>query len=1076
MSFFTSSPARAANRSTRVDSFVDYEARPDDITMDTTYSSSQDGRRSVRSAVNISPRKRRLLPSELDDLSQWTPLADESGGVDGTEAEGSSTETGSKRKWYDSSDDPMKLWRPMLGFFLDEMLRHEGLGGARSACAQCTKPLVVASRRFRCRQCGTFLQCRSCVLERHQEWKGCYWTTVTLSSLDLVYQLGHGGWPCPHPAPATRSMVVLDFPHIHEVKFRYCACDLSDRANNFEQLLRNAWYPATTVDPGTCATFATLEVFRLLTVIGALSVLDFVGTMEKSTNPSGVDSVPDRYRAFGRMSRQFSFLGRLKRSGRAHNPGGVESTGKGECAVRCWACPQEGVNLPEGWKDVAPEFQFLFMLILAVDANFRMRNRLRANAHYDPPLGSGWGYMQEANAYKRFLLNATPEKDISTCVAFAALAQKETRLTTGLRASGLGGVVCARHELIRPQGLGDLQKGERYSNMDYIVVAAVLGIALLYLAICYDIVCQWKIKFRERMAAMPENMRLDLNKTTVVFGLPVWHATAHERKCQVQNSLTYQEGVGRTDGEGTERVWSVMTGMAAATKEMNWGAREDHIEDKVDYHNNQKNLRHGSTLARKLVIAIDERDRQIAGFEDVDRTLKPELRAEWQGMIDAWVANKDEKNPYQLDASENVTSEASIRRTLAKEELDEVATGKTTLHGSSVTSFLVMGLQLEAAQDRIRRESKARPLLPGEQNELVSGLRRGFFVKLRKFRRLQGIYMPAGVEEANDAEEKRDAELPPPQAEEVKLYLPSGVRKENQRRDAEELAEKEARLRDGQLHDNIRRLRSALHAKRHLIHFREEHMVGQRGGTRAAALMVHVSTTIETIAGRYRRARQALVALRGEEGCPEWRALEDDDIRLDQEREADAVARERLGGAGSGNRKSVRGKMAAISSKNRKMSWIWTQGGGPDDDEQELVDAVRVEWCMAKARRDRWVEEVSLLREEMRRVIRFLNWQALWWEERRTMTREVMPEIKEGVQAYAARQAVISRQIARQFKREWGTSVSAAVRIALDTDAALGLESMGEELMGEELMGEAESGGQLGGTDIPPVLGDDPFV
>ncbi|KAK7027564.1 CxC2 domain-containing protein [Favolaschia claudopus] len=827
MSFFTSSPARAANRSTRVDSFVDYEARPDDITMDTTYSSSQDGRRSVRSAVNISPRKRRLLPSELDDLSQWTPLADESGGVDGTEAEGSSTETGSKRKWYDSSDDPMKLWRPMLGFFLDEMLRHEGLGGARSACAQCTKPL-----------CGTFLQCRSCVLERHQvmplhvleEWKGCYWTTVTLSSLDLVYQLGHGDWPCPHPAPATRSMVVLDFPHIHE------------------QLLRNAWYPATTVDPGTCATFATLEVFRLLTVIGALSVLDFVGTMEKSTNPSG-----DRYRAFGRMSRQFSFLGRLKR---------------GECAVRCWACPQEGVNLPEGWKDVAPEFQFLFMLILAVDANFRMRNRLRSNAYYDPPLGSG--------------------VDQHLCRICRSRTEGDTT----------------------NNGLARLWR--RYS-----------GIALLYLAICYDIVCQWKIKFRERMAAMPENMRLDLNKTTVVFR------------------------ASRTDGEGTERVWS----------EMNWGAREDHIEDKVDYHNNQKNLRHGSTLARKLVIAIDERDRQIAGFEDVDRTLKPELRAEWQGMIDAWVANKDEKNPYQLDASENVTSEASIRRTLAKEELDEVATGKTTLHGSSVTSFLVMGLQLEAAQDRIRRESKARPLLPGEQNELVSGLRRGFFVKLRKFRRLQGH-----------------------------LYACGGRRISE--RDAEELAEKEARLRDGQLHDNIRRL----------------------------PLMVHVSTTIETIAGRYRRARQALVALRGEEGRPEWRALEDDDIRLDQEREA-------------GRRSQCEGRWLPISSKNRKMSWIWTQGGGPDDDEQELVDAVRVEWCMAKARRDRWVEEVSLLREEM----------PLWWEERRTMTREVMPEIKEGVQAYAARQAVISRQIARQFKREWGTSVSAAVRIALDTDAALGL-------------------------------------
>jgi hypothetical protein len=49
----------------------------------------------------------------------------------------------------------------------------------------------------------------------------------------------------------------------------------------------------------------------------------------------------------------------------------------------------------------------------------------------------------------------------STCIAFAALLQKDTRLTTGLRVSGVGGVVCARHECMRPNGLGDLQKGER---------------------------------------------------------------------------------------------------------------------------------------------------------------------------------------------------------------------------------------------------------------------------------------------------------------------------------------------------------------------------------------------------------------------------------------------------------------------------------------------------------------------------------------------------------------------------------------------------------------------------------------
>jgi hypothetical protein len=115
---------------------------------------------------------------------------------------------------------------------------------------------------------------------------------VTLESLGSVYQLGHGGHPCPHPAPTVRTMVVMDTEYIHTVKYRFCACDKSDRAANLEQLLRNGWYPATTVDPATCATFPALDLYRLLNVVGNINVHDFVGTLERKTNASQVKSVP----------------------------------------------------------------------------------------------------------------------------------------------------------------------------------------------------------------------------------------------------------------------------------------------------------------------------------------------------------------------------------------------------------------------------------------------------------------------------------------------------------------------------------------------------------------------------------------------------------------------------------------------------------------------------------------------------------------------------------------------------------------------------------------------------------------
>ncbi|KAF8146647.1 hypothetical protein K438DRAFT_1440687, partial [Mycena galopus ATCC 62051] len=39
----------------------------------------------------------------------------------------------------------------------------------------------------------------------------------------------------------------------------------------------------------------------------------------------------------------------------------------------------------------------------------------------------------------------------------------------GTASSGIGTVDCARHNMKRPNGVGDLRKGERYINMDYML-------------------------------------------------------------------------------------------------------------------------------------------------------------------------------------------------------------------------------------------------------------------------------------------------------------------------------------------------------------------------------------------------------------------------------------------------------------------------------------------------------------------------------------------------------------------------------------------------------------------------------
>lgn len=62
----------------------------------------------------------------------------------------------------------------------------------------------------------------------------------------------------------------------------------------------------------------------------------------------------DQYEQFRRIVREWHHLKLLKRSGRGHDPAGVERTQEGQCTVLCPACPQPGRNLPDNW-DKAPK-------------------------------------------------------------------------------------------------------------------------------------------------------------------------------------------------------------------------------------------------------------------------------------------------------------------------------------------------------------------------------------------------------------------------------------------------------------------------------------------------------------------------------------------------------------------------------------------------------------------------------------------------------------------------------------------------------------------------------------------------
>ncbi|KAI4517304.1 hypothetical protein K525DRAFT_153413, partial [Schizophyllum commune Loenen D] len=1006
-----------------------------------SFSLSRDGRR-VASHAETFHRPIAQKKKKVEDLvathSEWCPVegSDEPDvaydypTLEEDDPEVIQCEAGEKRK---RQTDPTHTWQEFSQqAFLNEMMWGEGLRDALPdlSCTSCSAAYVPPStsgaydptltRIFCCWSCGDFNECLDCCVKRHElmplhvleEWTGQYWSKVSLASLGFVYQLGHGGRPCIHPEPLIRTIAVLD-RSIHTLRVRYCGCRFGPTTEHTVQLLRNRWYPATSVDPETCATFACLDQLRLAAVHANTNTHGFIKMLEAETDPIGLTKVP--------------------RAGSANSLAGIAGTPIGGLVVRCWACPREGVNLPPGWDQVNEKEKYRFQVMLALDANFRLKNRIRKNESDVGALGEGLGYFVATEPYKNHLRNYIKENDISSCIAFAALAEKDTKVTKGLRVSGVGGVICARHELIQPHGFADLQKGERYCNMDYVLCSVLRQLNSAHTTCSYDIGCQYMTNFYERTMKLPRHLRPDPS-ADLKFCLPVWHGAIHEESCRSVNSLKYHHGVGRTDGEGIERIWSILNSISYATKEMGEGTRHDAIEDKSDSINFGKNISQLPTLLRRLVIALDEREVQIAAFKRVNKNVDKKLVSKWKKEVSDWRQDASGQSPFAMPEGQGV-SEAEVRRMLDAEELEEAKKGRAGVHTTSQTAFLSAGLQLENAQRRIMADIQGPAVLPMNLEGLITSRRRAFLSKKDNFEQLQKVYMPGAQVHIEASESGIQGAV---EAEQQKLYLPSDLPASLRRSAcAEGLPEKELKLRRGQARDALYNLRRKLHAKQYHIEFRNKNTTGQKKSTRARALLTTLQEKIELDAAAYRKARHAILSLRGVALDDEFPPLLAADLQLEgEESESDAAAMAAMARAGA----SGRPRQTHVSSGKHKMSWIWTAKGAPSaKDEANVLETVRCLWAKALARKDRWVEEVVILQEDMRRCLRSLEWEADKWRERASVNIGQGDAYFSGTRAYALRQVAQWTALRDHFKSGWSKPVGRAKRMVFEEQAHRGV-------------------------------------
>lgn len=280
-------------------------------------------------------------------------------------------------------------------------------------------------------------------------------------------------------------------------------------------------------------------------------------------------------------------------------------------------------------------------------------------------------------------------------------------------------MTCSRHGLWRANGIGDLQKGERYvygffrtissgslmfdrqCNVDYVFLSSVKGIKVLYIVISYDVICQWGVHFWTRMRKMKAELHLTVPEANVVMLIPKFHLPAHKLACQSYYSFNLAKGVGQTHGETIEENWADSNKAAAQTKEMGPGSRQDTLDDIYGFHNWSMLLGLQRVLKTRLVIGVKAFELHRGLFEKFHSALLENLGTEvldgWEREVTAWEKDHSQPCPYESTVSGQRTLK-EVQLELGQEELEELSRGGGVVQDSSVCVFVVTGLEIEESQ------------------------------------------------------------------------------------------------------------------------------------------------------------------------------------------------------------------------------------------------------------------------------------------------------------------------------------------------------------------------------------------
>ncbi|KAK0435877.1 hypothetical protein EV421DRAFT_1739936 [Armillaria borealis] len=230
-------------------------------------------------------------------------------------------------------------------------------------------------------------------------------------------------------------------------------------------------------------------------------------------------------------------------------------------------------------------------------------------------------------------------------------------------------------------GLGDLQKGEKYCNVDYVLLRGVQPVWVKSVFFSYNIVCQWSVNLLERMQEMLDHLQIPKG-VEIAFGIPKLHCPVHVKKCQFHY--------------------------------MNWC----------------KFIGMGKSLAQKQMIAHHKLKHQTeVHYMFMTCLPDPQLAQKWTEEVTAWENNMDDE------------TEAMLLHQLQEEERQEAAQGQPWLNKMGPVAFMGMALWIEDLQQHVWVTSEGKGELSNAEAVELHKKHVRLARRIKLFWKLQMIYI-----------------------------------------------------------------------------------------------------------------------------------------------------------------------------------------------------------------------------------------------------------------------------------------------------------------------------------------------